>query len=123
MNKHGEVLLSWEGSILIVKVKGPFNDEGAIDAVHEIKKSVYSKNIATWYRLGFWDEEALGSPSTFNQVKEIHEWSLANGCKRTAVVVCNSLQHSVLENLLGGTVQIFRIEADAKKWLLSQSKT
>jgi hypothetical protein len=120
MNKHGEVLLSWAGSILIVKAKGPFNDEGALAAIDEINKFVSSKNLATWYRLGIWDDATLGSPSTIKLVKNIHEWYLENGCKSIAIVVCNSVQRSVAENLFGSTAKIFSIEEDAKEWLFSQ---
>ena len=113
MNIHGKVLISWEGSILIIKFKGPFNDEGTLDALDAIEKSVSTKNLAIWYRLAIWDDETLGSPSTIKLIKErTHEWDLEKHCKKIAVVVCNSLQQSIVENLFGSSAKIFRIEVN-----------
>lgn len=119
MNRHGEVLLSWEGNILIIRAKGAFNEEGVQHAIDAIKETVSASKLDIWHRLGIWDEEALGSPSTLTLVKEIHEWCIDKGCNRIAIVLCNSVQQTVAENMFGDKVHIFRDEGDAKQWLLS----
>jgi hypothetical protein len=119
MNRHGELQLSWEGNILIVKAKGAFNNEGALAGVIAIKKLVSTKNLPSWHRLGFWDEEYLGSPSTLQMFKEVHEWCSENGCGRVAVVVCNSLQENVAGRIFGSKAKVFRLESDARDWLFS----
>jgi hypothetical protein len=120
MNKHGELLLSWEESILIVRANGSFNEEGALAAVTEVKKSVLAKKHPCWQRLGFWDEEYLGSPETMQLFKEVHEWCLSNGCVKVAVVVCNSLQQQVAEKIFSSKAKVFRCEHDARAWLISE---
>ena len=64
MNEHGELLLSWEQNMLIIRANGSFNEEGALAGIKAIKKSVLTKNLNVWYRLGFWNEDYLASPST-----------------------------------------------------------
>ena len=123
MNKHGELLLSWEGSILVIKAKGAFNEEGALDGIKAIKKSVSTKDISTWQRLGFWDDEYLGSPATLQMFKDAHEWCSGKGCERVAVVVSNSLQESVVEKNFGCRAKVFKLETDARKWLVSKLDT
>jgi hypothetical protein len=117
MNKHGELLLLWEGSNLIIEAKGPFNEEGALAGIVAMKKSVAIKNLATWQRLGVWDEEALGSPSTLKMAKDTHKWCFENGCERAASIVTSSIQQSVAEKIFGSESKIFRLESDARKWL------
>jgi hypothetical protein len=123
MNKHGEFLLSWEVNLLVVKAKGPFNEEGTFAGIVEIEKFVSAKNIAPWCKLGIWDKESLGSPVALQMVKDYHEWCIKNGCVRTAYVVHNSIQKSVAEKLYGSKAKVFRLESEARKWLFSQSNT
>ena len=119
MEKHGELLVSWEENILIIKVNGSFNKEGALAGITAIKESICRKNIETGHRLGFWDEEYLGSPSTMKMFKDAHEWCAENGCERVAVVVSNIVQQDVAEKIFSPHTKIFRIESDARKWLVS----
>jgi hypothetical protein len=118
MNKHGDLQVSWEGNILIIKAKGAFNEEGALAGIIEIKKIVSTKNLVSWHRLGFWDEEYLGSPSTLEMFKEVHEWCSENGCEKVGVVVCNSIQESVVGKYFGSKAKVFRLESNARDWLL-----
>lgn len=117
MNKHGELLYFWEGDLLTVNAKGPFNDEGILSSGVGIKKAILSQNIKNWRRLEILDEETLGSPSVLALVKDLFDWYLDNGCERVAVVVCNSVQQAVIEKMLQSSDPIFRNFSDAKKWL------
>jgi hypothetical protein len=119
MEKHGELLFSWEENILIVKVSGSFNKEGALAGITAIKESVCNKNKRIWHRLGFWDEEYLGSPSTMKMFKDAHIWCAEHGCQRVAVVVTNVVQQGVAEKIFSPHAKVFRGEADAREWLTS----
>lgn len=120
MDKHGELLISWEKSLLVIKTKGPFNEEGALAGIIKIKESVVTKNVKNWQRLGVWDEASLASPDALKMVKNAHQWCLQHGCERVASVVVTSLQQSVAEKMFDNEVKIFRLESDARKWLASK---
>lgn len=123
MNKHGELLFSWEKNILIVHAKGPFNEEGAFAETNKLKKFILKMNVTKWGKLGIWDDESLGSAEAIEIVENYHRWCVENGCETTAYVVCNCLQKSISEKVYSSTAKIFKDEPDAKKWLSSQLKS
>ena len=117
MEHHGDVKVAWDGSILIVHAQGPFNDEGMQRAITAVQTVVLAKNLPRWQRLSICDKETLGSPSTLKLVGYINTWCLANGCEKTAIVVCDSVQENVAQILFASSVKVFFNEAEARAWL------
>jgi hypothetical protein len=51
MQSHGSISKKWKANVLIINSEGPFNDEGIIQVIDEIKKSVISKKLRNWLRI------------------------------------------------------------------------
>ncbi len=121
MEKHGETKFYWEGNLLIVEPKGPFNEEGQTYACNQIKLAILDSGIKRWRRLEILDEKTMGSLAVLDIVKDLYTWYDQNGCYITAVVVKNSLQaHSVAEVFNSPTVKIFISLVDAINWISQQ---
>jgi hypothetical protein len=123
MQSHGELILEWKKDLLIVYPKGPFNEEGALDAIQSLKNAVLFRNIDNWARLEVWEEDTLGSPKVMNDVKELYLWCSEHGCLATAVVVKNSVQSSLVEKHFSGNIGLFNNEKEAIDWLTKYSDT
>ncbi|WP_281560788.1 hypothetical protein [Thalassomonas sp. RHCl1] len=120
MKRHGVVTLSWQANLLVFKAYGPFNEEGIEAVFYEAQQSVINRQLQRWNRLEILDDETLGSPAVLNRVKDLYAWFENNGCEHTAVVVSNSVQIYVTEELLQSKAKIFRDINTAKKWLAEQ---
>jgi hypothetical protein len=117
MQSHGEIILNWQGNVLIINPQGPFNEEGAVKAINTVKNSIHIKNRTSWSRLEVWGEDTLGSPTVMNSVKEFYLWCTAHGCKATAVVIKNDFQRNIIETYCSGNVGIFNNKDEATAWL------
>lgn len=121
MNKHGYVNFYWHEDILTLELEGPFNEEGLNYYFSLVKTSILNRSGKNWRRLEIWDEETLGSLETLGIGKDIDKWFEENGCLLAAVVVSNSLQKQVLENIIKSNMKIFRNEIEARKWLVQNT--
>lgn len=122
MNRHGQMSFSWSDDLLIVKPKGPFNEEGREYVNNRVKDVILNKGLKRWRRLEILDEETMGSPSVLGMVKDLYTWYEDNGCYATAVVVKNSLQIYVIEEMFQSrTVKIFSNISEAEKWIVSKN--
>ncbi|WDE11304.1 hypothetical protein [Thalassomonas haliotis] len=121
MEKHGVATFSWQENLLVIKVYGPFNEEGIESAFEQARQCVINRQAQRWNRLEILDNETLGSPAVVNRVKDLYAWFEENGCEHAAVVVSNCVQIYVIEELLQGQVKIFHDPDAAKKWLSEQS--
>jgi hypothetical protein len=121
MNSHGRITKKWEGNIFIINSEGPFNDEGVIEVIDEIKKSVISKRVSNWLRIEIWDDNTLGSPSVMKRAEDYNIWCSENGCQATAIVVSNSVQRHIIERTFLGNIKIFNSRNKAISWLNKSS--
>jgi hypothetical protein len=117
MYKHGEISFTWQNDILIVKVKGPFNEESIAHYAPILKDSVLNRSVDKWKRLEFWNDEALGCPKTLALAKEVFDWYEMNGCTLTAVVISNVLQKRILKDIFQSNAEIFVDKNKAIEWL------
>ena len=121
MKAHGYVEITWNKNVLILEVHGPFNDEGVLQTVVDIKKSVLEKKFKQWFRIEKLDEEAMGSPLTISIVNEMYTWASNHGCQATAVVISNLIQKKALEEIKQGShVKVFQNIHDAQTWISQQ---
>jgi len=120
MNAHGDISLSWEGDLLIIEVFGPFNEIGLKNIIARIRESILTKGIDAWRKLEIWDEETLGSPDIVSMGEIVAKWYKDNGCYASAVVVCNSLQEQLVNNITSNNTKSFRNKNTAMKWLTLQ---
>lgn len=118
MQSHGEITIAWAEQLLVMYAYGPFNDEGAIDAIDSLKQSILIKNLESWCKLEIWDQDSFGSPFVMNHAKEYYLWCEERGCRATAVVVSTSLQRNILELDFLTNVKVFNSENKARAWLV-----
>ena len=123
MQPHGELILEWKADLLIVHPKGPFNEEGVVDAIDSLKSAVKTYNSGKWFRLEVWEEDTLGSPTVMNDVKKLYFWCAKHGCLATAVVVRNSLQRDIIDKNFLGNIGVFKSKNEAMDWLSEQNDT
>ncbi|WP_354624101.1 hypothetical protein [Psychromonas sp. MME2] len=121
MNKHGDICFSWEGELLTLIVKGPFNEEGFDYYISLIRKSVLNRSINHWKRLEIWDDEVMASPNVVDKCRVIHDWYEKNGCILSAVVVSNNMQALLLKKSVKTNAEIFTKIEDSKEWFKRQS--
>ncbi|MFT6900323.1 MAG: hypothetical protein ACJAXS_000485 [Colwellia sp.] len=117
MQSHGSISKKWKANVLIINSEGPFNDEGIIQVIDEIKKSVISKKLRNWLRIEIWDDNTLGSPSVMKCAEDYNVWCSKNGCKATAIVVSNSVQKNLIERTSLGNIKIFNSTNKATDWI------
>ena len=117
MNKHGNMVFSWQKDVLIIEVRGAFNKEGIDFWFSEIKKYFKNNGVKVWRRLEIWDEEAMGIPESIEVGKLIYDWLDDNGCTLTAVVIKNSLQETIIKDRFNSNVKTFRNKEKAMEWL------
>lgn len=120
MDKHGNLNLIWEGDILIIELKGPFNEEGITYWITEIKNEVKTKGFARWKRLEIWDDNAFGSPKTNELAKSIFDWYESNGCYKSAAVVSYKRQAKILKEQFNSSSRVFTNQPEALDWLASE---
>lgn len=121
MNRHGEAKFYWEGDLLIVEPKGPFNLEGSQHQCEEMQTAILQKGLKRWRRLEILEPNTLGSPDVLAVVKGLYHWYDQHGCCAAAVVVKNGVQRYAIETVFQGrNVSIFDSEKDARIWLDSQ---
>jgi len=121
MNLHGEISFVWNGDLIEITSKGPFNELGLIHSISMVKNSVLNKNIKSWRRMEIWDNETLGSPECITLSKEKAKWFIEHGCYASAIVVSNSTQRALLEKAATREIRFFDDVAVARKWLDEQS--
>ncbi len=117
MNKHGNMVFSWQKDLLTIEIRGAFNKEGMEFWFSEIKKYFKNNGIKVWRRLEIWDEEAMGIPESIEVGKLIYDWLDDNGCTLTAVVVKNTIQEKIIKDSFKSNVKTFRDEEKAREWL------
>ena len=117
MQSHGNISIEWKQQLLIINAYGPFNEEGVLEIIDNLKQAILTKNIKSWIRLELWDLNTLGSPVVMNHVKEHFLWCEEQGCRATAVVVNNSLQRNLIEKDFLTNIGIFNSENEANAWL------
>ena len=122
MESHGQIKLEWDKDILVLKATGPFNLEGMMDALNQIRESVNTANQASWKRLTILDTESLGSIETVGIMKQNYIWTKTHGCTATAVVVRSTFQTEIFDEIANGDSKqkTFMNEEDARTWLSSQ---
>ncbi|MDG1750536.1 MAG: hypothetical protein P8I03_02565 [Thalassotalea sp.] len=120
MDAHGEIVLLWQGDLLTVNAKGPFNELGMQNTVETIRDSVLSKNLEAWRKIEIWDEQTLGSPHVISLAESASQWYKDNGCIASAVVVSNCIQNQIIKNISNNTSMTFQNEAAAVNWLNTQ---
>jgi len=119
MIQHGNLSFKWSDDIFIVHAQGSFNEEGTIAAHNDFQKSILNSGLSCWYRLEIWGE-ALGTPEALDLIPDFYSWSKQQGCLATAIVVTNSLQESIVKEMLSDYVKVFRDKAQAMVWLKKQ---
>ena len=117
MNHHGKVSFSWKGDIFIADVQGPFNEEAVEHYIPLLKEAILKKKLSTWKRLEVWNDEMLASPAVITMAKEIYDWYDENGCIKTAIVLCNSLQIHMVKDMLNSNAEVFTESQKAQEWL------
>lgn len=123
MTVHGYVELEWDGDILIVRPRGPFNLEGSLSALDEIKSAALSSSLTHWGRLTYLDRDSIGSPEVMAAVRESYQWCLENGCYGIALVSNNQLQTSILTEQTHPAINAFCDEEEARQWLEEQKRS
>ncbi|WP_019027770.1 hypothetical protein [Colwellia piezophila] len=121
MNAHGDISLMWEGDLLKIKVFGPFNEIGLKDILSRIQESILNKNLKSWRKMEFWDEDTLGSPDVVSSAKAVAKWYKDNGCYASAIIVCNNIQHQIIDSVTSNNTKSFRDQEAAMNWLNLQS--
>ncbi len=114
---HGEVSILWEEDLLIIEAHGPFNEIGVRNSLSKIQKSIENRNLKSWRKLDFWDEDALGSPVVTSLTKAAGHWYMTNGCYASAIVICNRMQEHIFKNTNQAGPQFFYDKETAMKWL------
>ena len=117
MNQHGEFELSWIEDLLIIKMAGPFNDEGVLDCSEEVKALIQRKNLPSWRRLEILDDNTLASLSALEHTRELYAWYNEHGCRATAIVVSNSVQVGVIKEFIKCNDPIFYKLSEAIDWI------
>ncbi len=117
MKRHGDITFSWKGDVFIEEIQGPFNEEGIEYYIPVLKEAILAKQMKTWNRLEIWDAEVLASPAVVDMAKEIYDWYDENGCNKTAIVVCTSLQVHIIKNMLKRShAEVFSEVSEAHEW-------
>ncbi|MCF2949640.1 hypothetical protein L0668_16075 [Paraglaciecola aquimarina] len=115
MKEHGDIDIKWDGNILSISLRGPFNVEGIKHSIERVKTSVKENNLSSWYRIDYLDEETLGSPDTIKLIGEFYLWSDLNKCIESAIVCQNTLQRNLIDNFVERTgVKITVFNQDSK---------
>jgi len=121
MNAHGDLSLLWDGDLLIVKTFGPFNEIGLKILISKIRESILGKGLKSWRKMEIWDEETLGSPDVVSTGEAVAKWYKDNGCYASAIIVCNSLQEQIADNITSNNTKSFRNQEAAMNWLNLQN--
>lgn len=117
MNQHGKITYSWEGNIFILDIQGPFNEEAVDYYIPILKNSAIKSEFDVWRRLEIWNSEVLASPEVLKLAKNIYDWYENNGCSKTAIVVCNSVQVHMIKDMLKTRAEVFSDVNTAREWL------
>lgn len=117
MKAHGDIALEWNGNILIIHAKGPFNLEGILETDKRYKKYVLDAGVSPWLALDIWDDESLASPQGLTSVKDTYQWAADHGCTAAAIVVANGLQYAIVKKMKLSTIEVFHDKELAIAWL------
>ncbi len=117
MEAHGYLKFKWVADILYVYVFGPFNEEGATKAASEYISLLSVKGNSSYSIIEVWDAESLGSPMVMSKISEMWALFSKNNCTFIAIVVSNSLQKSLCEELLPSIGKVFLNIEDAESWI------
>ncbi|XQW86727.1 hypothetical protein ACOYR1_08390 [Thalassotalea piscium] len=117
MEAHGTITFVWDINLLIVNLKGPFNQEGFERGFSQLKTSVLSREPGTWKRLQILDEETISSPEAIEYAMTSWNWFFDHGCVRFAIVISNSVQAYFLNDIKNPKIKVFERIEDAKVWL------
>ncbi len=118
--EHGKASLCWDGDLLIVETKGPFNQAGLQLVINRIKSSISTKGLTLFRRLDVWDEQTLGCPVVIDSAEEMSKWYKDNGCYAVAVVVKNCLQSHIVSKISHTGALVFDDQEEALSWLSQQ---
>ncbi|MCW8930858.1 MAG: hypothetical protein OQL19_11535 [Gammaproteobacteria bacterium] len=121
MNIHGKVICSWIDDILFVEAIGPFNNEGVINAAKLYLNTIQNRKFSKFFVVEIWDEESLGSPSSYKDVSKMWNALNDNGCIAFALVVSSNIQQLIARQIIPDIGEIFFNKEEAVKWI-SQKK-
>jgi hypothetical protein len=120
MNPHGEINLFWEDDILYLEAFGPFNEEGVIKAASEYLNTITKRNVTSFSVIEVWDEDSLSSPEGMEYVGKLWAQLVSNNCISLAVVVSNTVQRDISEQLIPSIGKVFNSKVAAKIWVLNR---
>jgi hypothetical protein len=119
MKIHGQWEISLVRNIVLSAVAGIFNEEGAEAEMRDFYALVPNETAwATLINLSNWD---MGSGATFKVVLNFHEWILAHGCQRIAIVMPSGFRRTIHQKntsqFSGDVLRYFGNFEDASAWL------
>ena len=120
MNIHGEFKFFWDGDLLTINKKGPFNDEGVLACSEQIKAVIRDENLPSWRRLEILDDDTLASIPAFEHISKLYVWYNEHGFLATAIVVSNNVQTDAIKRYIKSNAAIFYKLSDATDWINHQ---
>lgn len=88
---HGDFELVVQGSVLVAKLTGSWNEEAALAFEKAFKEAATPLSQGNWAHLVYLDDWDLGVPEIMPIVERLVAWCIANGLKRSAQVYCQSM--------------------------------
>lgn len=118
---NGQFSVNQDGNLITCRPKGAFDMELAVQYEKSFDQTVKKLNGQNWGLLSIYNESASAEPAVQQRVWAQLNWCLHHGCDFMAFVVCNPLQHrlvdEVTKNLPFKDLQIFQNEEQAQNWI------
>ncbi|WP_100643568.1 hypothetical protein [Alteromonas facilis] len=121
MQSHGHADFLWRGDVLYLHAFGPFNYEGVNEVYQEYMKQIGSRDGRPYRVIEVWDDETLASPEAMKKIAMMWQHLQQNGCLSLAIVVANTMQKNLCEEMLPVMGAIFMSLEDAENWLHSNT--
>lgn len=124
--KHGEYDITVEGSVLIARLKGSWNEEAAIAFERDFMAAAKPLMHSHWGHLVYLDDWNLAVPEIGPVIERLVGWCIEAGLKRSAQVYSPSmlkryqLDLMVVEELGDFKRRVFAEDTAAIQWLAEE---
>ncbi len=120
MKEHGHYCFEWQGDLLILSLKGAFNEAAILSFFKDVLESVVTSKKTQWVLLSSLDRTMMGTPNVLEIIKNAYRWGETNGCVSAAISGANVVISKVFSDffeLISYDTKLFDHKQDAVDWL------
>lgn len=122
MNEHGEYSFEWQGSILILHLRGSFNTQAIVAFFSDVMRSLNEQQKPAWALLSSIDRDMMGTPEVVDIIKQAYRFAETYQCIGAAISGANSIIQNIFTDYfqhITYPTALFDTQPEAIIWLES----